>query len=113
MKFKIEVVIDAGPRTVWQMIDGRTPNIDTVTERREPHFMAGTRESSQGTTLIVNHFEELDEGHTRWIMYANHSFRGVFKVLGLFTAGSIRRHNEDLMNNFKLFVETEQAQQAR
>ena len=111
MKFKFEVVIDADPQVVWQMLDAKTPNIDNVTERREPHFMAGTCESSKGITLIVNHLEAIDDIQTKWMMYANHSFRGIYKILGLFVAGSIRKRNEDLMNKFKLFVETEQAQQ--
>jgi hypothetical protein len=86
--------------------------IETITERREPHFMAGTYESDIGSALIVNHFEDIGEGRTRWIMYGNHSFKGVFRLLGIFFAGSVRKRNEDLMNSFKLFAETQQAEQA-
>jgi len=84
--------------------------IETITERREPHFMAGTYESDVGNALIVNHFEDAGDGRTRWIMYGNHSFRGMFRFLGIFVAGTIRRRNEDMMNNFKLFAETQQAE---
>jgi hypothetical protein len=86
--------------------------IETITERREPHFMAGTYESDIGSALIVYHFEDIGEGRTRWIMYGNHSFKGVFRLLGIFFAGSVRKRNEDLMNSFKLFAETQQAEQA-
>jgi uncharacterized protein YndB with AHSA1/START domain len=84
--------------------------VETITERREPHFMAGTYESGVGNALIVNHFEDAGDGRTRWAMYGNHSFRGVFRFLGIFLAGSIRKRNEDMMNNFKLYAETRQAE---
>jgi carbon monoxide dehydrogenase subunit G len=84
--------------------------IETVTERRAPHFMAGTYESNMGNALIVNHFEDVGNGRTRWVMYGNHSFRGIFRVLGIFFAGEIRKRNEHMMNNFKLFAETKQAE---
>ena len=110
MKFSNQIIIDADPRTVWQTVDEKVPNIDTVTERREPHFLAGVCESSMGTTLIVNHFEAVDDSQTRWAMYANHSFKGIYRILGLFVANSIRKRNEDVMSKVKLVVETEQAQ---
>ena len=84
--------------------------VETITERREPHFMAGTYESGAGNALIVNYFEDAGDGRTRWVMYGNHAFKGAFRLLGIFVAGSIRRRNEDLMNNFKLFAETRQAE---
>jgi len=83
--------------------------IETVTERREACFLAGSYESDAGNALIVNHFEDADDGGTRWVMYANHSFKGIFRLLSIFFAGSIRRRNEEMMNNFKLFAETEHA----
>ena len=45
-------------------------------------------------------------------MYGNHSVKGVFRFLGIFFAGSVRKRNEELMNNFKLFAETRQAERA-
>ncbi|MCK5325884.1 MAG: SRPBCC family protein [Woeseiaceae bacterium] len=91
----------------------KIPIIETVTERREPHFMAGTYESAMGKAIIVNHFEEVEENRTRWVMYTNHTFNGIFKLLSIFFGGSIRKRNEEVMNNFKLFAETEQAERAR
>ena len=84
--------------------------VETITERREPHFMAGTYESDAGNALIVNHFEDAGDGRTRWTMYGNHTFRGIFRLLGLFVAGSIRKRNETMMNNFKLLAETRAAE---
>lgn len=114
MKFSFEVLIDASLETIWKIIDDQDgpgiPIIDNVTERREPHFMAGSYEAATGSAVVVNRFEAIDTNRTRWSIYANHSFKGIYKVLGLFYARTIRRSSEETMNNFKLFAETEQAQ---
>ena len=86
--------------------------LETITERREPHFLAGTYESDIGNALIVNHFDDAGDGRTRWTMYGNQSFKGIFRVLGIFFAGPVRRRNEDMMNNFKLLAETKQAERS-
>lgn len=105
---------DGQPGAVAELVydeNGRKVRLlETITERREPHFMAGTYESDAGNALIVNHFEAAGDGRTRWTMYGNHTFKGVFRVLGLFVAGSIRRRNETMMNNFKLLAETQKAE---
>jgi hypothetical protein len=43
-------------------------------------------------------------------MYGNQSFKGIFRVIGIFCAGSIQRRNEAMMNSFKLLAETKQAE---
>ncbi len=105
---------DGQPGAVAELVyeeDGRKVTlIETITERREPHFMAGAYESDAGNALIVNHFEGAGDGRTRWTMYGNHTFKGIFRLLGLFVAGSIRKRNEAIMNNFKLLAETQEAE---
>lgn len=85
---------------------------ETVTERREPDFLAGIYQSDHGTTLIVNHFEEIDENTTRWTSWCNFTFRGLMKIISLFIAGSIRKRTEGDMERFKLMVESDQAGRA-
>ena len=82
---------------------------ETVTERRKPHFMAGTYDNDRATSLIVNHFEEIDDNTTRSISYSNMNFKGIMKILSLFVARSIRARVEADLNRFKLLVETEAA----
>ena len=105
---------DGQPGAVAELVyneNGRKVTlIETVTERRAPHFLAGTYESDMGNALIVNHFEDTGNGRTRWVMYGNHSFKGIFRFIGIFFAGAIRKRNEDMMNNFKLFAETQRAE---
>ena len=82
---------------------------ETITERRKPHFMAGTYDNDWATSLIVNHFEEIDENKTRFVSYTNMSFNGIMKVMSLFIVKSIRARIAADLGRFKLLVETEAA----
>lgn len=82
---------------------------ETITERREPDFLAGTYESTHGTTLIVNHFESIDDSTTRWTSWCNFTFRGAMRFMSVFLGGVIRKRTEGDMERFKLLVETIQA----
>ena len=82
---------------------------ETIAERREPDFLASVYMSDRGKTIVVNHFEVAGDGQTRWVMYANHSFKGLMKVMSVFRAGSIRQRADNDLQRFKLLVESEQA----
>lgn len=82
---------------------------ETITERRDPDFLAGSYESANGTTIIVNHFESIDATTTRWTSWRNFSFKGMMKIMAVFVAGSIRKRTEGDMQRFKLLVETSEA----
>lgn len=85
---------------------------ETITERREPDFLAGTYDSPMGKSLIVNHFEAIDENTTRWTSWCNFTFRGFTKFMSLFASGMIRKRIESDMQRFKLMVETDRANAA-
>lgn len=82
---------------------------ETITEKREPDFLAGIYESTMGTTVIVNHFEVIDENSTRWTSWCNFRFQGIMKVMSLFVSGAIRKRTRADMERFKLMVETDEA----
>jgi hypothetical protein len=82
---------------------------ETITERREPDFIAGIYESVHGSTLIVNHFEAIDDDKTRWTSWCNFTFRGFMKLMSLFVMRSIRKRTENDMQRFKLMVESDEA----
>lgn len=96
-----EVVYDENGRDVVMT--------ETMTEKRAPDFMAGTYDSAWSNATIVNHFESVGENQTRWVMYANHQFKGFFKILGFFFRRSICKRSDDWMRRFKLLVETRTA----
>lgn len=82
---------------------------ETITERREPVFLAATYKSDYGTTLIVNHFKAIDDSTTRWTSWCNFTFRGLMRLMSVFVAGVIRKRTESDMQRFKLLVESDAA----
>ena len=82
---------------------------ETITERRDLDFLAGTYETSMSRTLIINHFEAVDENSTRWTSWCNFHLQGSMRLMTLFVSRSIRKRNEADMQRFKLMVETDQA----
>ena len=82
---------------------------ETITERRDPDFLAGVYETPVAKTLIVNHFEAVDKNSTRWTSWCNFTLQGFTKFMSLFISGRIRRRTEADMERFKLMVETDQA----
>lgn len=79
---------------------------ETITARREPSFLGGTYESKWGTVVILNHFEETDDGKTRWTSHMNYAFKGLMKFMALFMWKSICKRSDADMNRFKLLIET-------
>lgn len=80
--------------------------IETITARREPDFLGGIYESNWGTTVTFNHFEETDDGKTRWTSNMNYQFKGFMKIKAFFIQKSIRNRSDRNMNRFKLLVES-------
>jgi uncharacterized protein YndB with AHSA1/START domain len=103
---------DAVSEFVYEENGRRITMTETITERRQPDFMAGMYESSQGTSLIVNTFETVDKQHTRWTAWHNMRFRGASRFIAIFLLRSVRRRVENDMQRFKLMVETDIANSA-
>ncbi len=82
---------------------------ETITARRDGNFLGGTYESDWGTVVVFNHFEEIEDGKTRWTSNLNYRFEGFMKIMALFMQRSIRHRSDRDMNRFKLLVETETA----
>jgi uncharacterized protein YndB with AHSA1/START domain len=82
---------------------------ETITERRDPDFLAGTYETDHGSTVIVNHFEAIDDARTRWTSWCNFTFTGLMRFFSIFVGGAIRKRTEGDMQRFKLMVESDLA----
>jgi uncharacterized protein YndB with AHSA1/START domain len=97
---------DAVCELVYDENGRKVSMLETITARREPDFLAGTYQTKWGTAVIVNQFEETQDGKTRWTTHANHTFTGIMKIIALFVARSVRTRTEDDVQRFKLFVES-------
>jgi len=89
--------------------DRRIVMRETITERRQPDFRAAIFETEAARMLVVDTFETLGDGKTRWTSWVNVTYRGVARILSLFTAASMRKRIEADMQRFKLLVETRAA----
>ncbi len=110
MKLKAQVIIDADPASVWQIFnrsDVIARNVGTVTEARAPDLVMGLWDGENGSAVVVNHFETINERQTRWVAYWNFTLKGVRKLTAVFGAGRMKRDLQDRMERFKLRVETD------
>ena len=110
MKLKLEIMINAAQGTVWDAFD--KVNDDgkwVVTDKRRPAFIAGNYITDGSTAVVVNHFEKVAPRETKWVVFANYRFTGVMKFLSFLGAGKIRDRTMANMERFKLFVETQVA----
>ena len=112
MKLKEEIVIDVDCETCWDAFEkvddkGRWQ----VTDKRRPSFIAGNYITDSSDAVVVNHFEEVGSGQTKWSVFANYRFKGTARFFAVFGAGSIRKRTIANMERFKLFVETQVANQ--
>ena len=97
---------DAVSKLVYEENDREVVMTETITARREGSFLGGSYDSKWATVVIVNHFDDTENGSTRWTVNANYSFKGFMKILALFFRGSILRRTDADLNRFKLLVET-------
>lgn len=84
----------------------------TITEKRAPDFIAGEYDSAWSRVVVVNHFQAVDDGRTRWTVYSRHRFKGMMKIMSLFIHKAIRERNDDWLQRFKLLVESRAAEQS-
>lgn len=82
---------------------------ETITERRQPAFMAGIYTTKGSKSLIVNYFETVGDDKTRWVSHANHNFSGFMKLVSLFIRKTICDRTKNDMQRFKLLVESQRA----
>lgn len=82
---------------------------ETITERRDPDFLAGSYETDHGTTVIVNHFEAIDESRTRWTSWCRFTMPGLMRLMSIFVGRIVRKRTEGDMQRFKLMVESDLA----
>jgi hypothetical protein len=110
LKLKLDIMIDAARETVWDAFD--KVNDDgkwVVTDKHRPDFIAGNYITAGSRAVVVNHFEQVAPQRTKWIVFANYRFTGAMKFLSFFGAGKIRDRTMANMERFKLFVETQVA----
>jgi len=126
---------DPGSRTEWQsalegleFIDGEAGQpgavtelvyalpggplrlTETISERREPDFLAAAYEGKGVKGLTVHHFERLEDNTSRWVVYSNYRISGLRRWFGALTRDWTGPISQDDLQRFKLLFESKRAQ---
>lgn len=79
---------------------------ETVSERREPEYFAGSYDSGMACNRIANHFVAIDGNRTQWKMECEFVFRGVWKLLTPLFRGAIEQRTRQDVERFKECLES-------
>ena len=110
MKLKLEIMIKAAQETVWDAFNSVSDDGKwDVTEKRRPAFIAGNYIPDGSNAIVVNHVDKVAPQETKWLVFAHYRFTGAMKFFSFFGAGKIRDRTMANMERFKLFVETQVA----
>lgn len=78
---------------------------ETISERRELEYFAGTYDSGMALNRIANHFAAVDAERTHWRMECEFAFRGLWKVAAPLFRGAIERRTREDLERFKECLE--------
>jgi hypothetical protein len=95
----------ARARLVYRRDRREIEMIETVTSRNLPEEYSTGYQTKEVKNLVVNRFEELEGGFTRWITENEFKFSGWMAFLAIFLRPAFRRQILDDMERFKAFAE--------
>lgn len=80
--------------------------IETITAHDYPDTFSATYESDGVWNLIENHFSELGERKTKWVLTAEFKFSNIFlRLMTVVMPGMFKKQTLTFMNHFKEFAE--------
>ncbi|MEM8815935.1 MAG: SRPBCC family protein [Pseudomonadota bacterium] len=79
---------------------------ETISERREPVFLAASYAGSGIGGLVVSHFERVAGHSTRLVVHARYRVTGLNRLTNPFLAAAIGKHTANNLERFKLLVES-------
>ena len=95
---------------VYALPGGPLHLTETISERREPDFLAAAYRGKGVKGLTVHHFERLEQGRSRWIVYSNYRFGGFRLWFSALRRDWTGPTSQDDLQRFKLLFESRQAQ---
>lgn len=78
---------------------------ETVRERREPEYFAGSYDSGMAFNRIANRFAAIDGNRTQWRMECEFVFRGFWKLLTPLFRKAIEQRTREDIQRFKECLE--------
>ncbi len=95
---------------VYALPDGQLRLTETISERREPDFLAAAYEGKGVKGLTVHHFERLGNSESRWIVYSNYRISGLRRWFGALTRDWTGPIDQRDLQRFKLWFESRRAE---
>ena len=99
---------DVGSRTrqIHRMGKREIEMIETITVHDPPERYSATYEADGIWNLIENHFVNVDDQRTRWILDSEFNCSGiVIRLMTIFAPGMFKRQTMTFMQRFKEFAE--------
>lgn len=79
--------------------------IETITHIDLPSTINLTFDAKNVYNIQENYFEELPNGHTKWISKNEFKFGGFMKIMGFLMPGAFKKQSLSYMKDFKAFAE--------
>lgn len=79
---------------------------ETVTVRNLPHEFSGTYEANGVFNTVKNHFEKIDDSHTRYRTENEFRFSGFMKLIAFLWPGAFKKQSMKFLTDFKNFAES-------
>lgn len=81
--------------------------IETILEKDLPNKFVGTYEAKNVWNHIVNNFEEMPDGKTKYWTENEFKMSGFMKIMAFFMPGAFKKQSQKYLVLFKEFVEKE------
>lgn len=81
--------------------------LETITERNLPDVFSGTYETKGIWNSIENHFQETEDGNTKYWTESEFKMRGMMKLMAWIMPGAFKKQSQKYLELFKKFVEEE------
>ncbi|WP_108866936.1 SRPBCC family protein [Aquimarina aquimarini] len=79
--------------------------VETITLLDLPTAIHLTFDAKNIYNIQENYFEELANGHTKWISKNEFKFSGFMKIMGFLMPGAFKKQSYSYMKDFKAFAE--------
>lgn len=86
--------------------------VETITQNALPELFAATYETKGVWNEVSNHFEELENGTTKYWTESEFKMSGMMKLFGWIMPGAFKKQSQQYLDLFKNFVEKELENQA-
>lgn len=100
----------ATARLVYREAGHRIELVETITSRRDQEVFNASYDSAHGRNTLHNQFVVIDDGHTRWDLEAEFSFKGAARLMAPMLRGTIERRIRSDAERFKSQLEAGELQ---